>query len=172
MIHPSAIVDEGARLGEGCRVWHFSHVCATSVIGEGTSLGQNVYVANHVTIGDRCKIQNNVSIYEGVHISNEVFLGPSCVFTNDRNPRATKVDWTLTPTYVEEGATIGANATIVCGVTLGKYCMVGAGSTVTKDVPPYALVVGNPARQIGRVTKDGQVLRDVPETCQSPEESS
>jgi UDP-2-acetamido-3-amino-2,3-dideoxy-glucuronate N-acetyltransferase len=158
MIHETAVVDEGAMIGNECRIWHFSHICGTSVIGEKTSVGQNVYVANHVTIGSQCKIQNNVSIYEGVHIGNKVFLGPSCVFTNDRNPRATKMDWVLTPTYVDEGATIGGNATIVCGNRLGRYCMIGAGSTVTHDVPPYALMVGVPARQIGWVSEDGWKL--------------
>jgi UDP-2-acetamido-3-amino-2,3-dideoxy-glucuronate N-acetyltransferase len=158
MIHPTAVVDQGASIGDNCRVWHFSHVCGTSVIGNETSMGQNVYVANHVTIGRQCKIQNNVSIYEGVHIADRVFLGPSCVFTNDRNPRATKMDWVLTPTYVEEGVTIGGNATIVCGNRLGSYCMIGAGSTVTHDVPSYALMVGVPARQIGWVSKDGWKL--------------
>jgi len=116
-----------------------------------------------VTIGRQCKIQNNVSIYEGVHIADRVFLGPSCVFTNDKNPRATKMDWVLTPTFVEEGATIGGNATIVCGTRLGSYCMIGAGSTVTHDVPPYALMVGVPARQIGWVSKEGWKL-DLPLT--------
>lgn len=158
MIHPSAVIDEGATIGTGCRIWHFSHVCGTSVIGDETSMGQNVYIANHVTIGKQCKIQNNVSIYEGVHVGDKVFLGPSCVFTNDRNPRATKTDWVLTPTYIQEGATIGANATIVCGTTLGSYCMIGAGSTVTHDVLPYALVAGVPARQIGWVSEDGWKL--------------
>lgn len=158
MIHETAVVDSGASIGKDCRIWHFSHICQTSIVGDGTSIGQNVYIANNVRIGNCCKIQNNVSIYEGVYISDNVFLGPSCVFTNDRNPRARKMDWILTPTYIEEGVSIGGNATIVCGNRLGKYCMVGAGSTVTHDVVPYALVVGVPARQIGWVSEDGWKL--------------
>jgi UDP-2-acetamido-3-amino-2,3-dideoxy-glucuronate N-acetyltransferase len=147
--HPTAVVDAGAEIGEGTRIWHFCHVSAGARIGRGCVLGQNVYVGN-VRIGDRVKIQNNVSIYDAVELEDGVFCGPSAVFTNVINPRAEverKAEYKTT--RVRHGATIGANATIVCGVTLGEYAFVGAGAVVTRDVPPYALVVGTPARAVG-----------------------
>lgn len=149
-IHPSAIVDAGAKIGRGSKVWHFVHVCGSARIGEGCVLGQNVFVGPHVEIGNNVKIQNNVSIYEGVTLEDHVFCGPSMVFTNVINPRSEVVrrDEFL-KTHVKKGATLGANCTVVCGVTIGEYAFVGAGAVVTKDVKPYALIVGNPARQIG-----------------------
>ena len=149
-IHPSAIVDEGAQLGEGCRVWHFVHICAKARIGRGCSFGQNVFVGNDVTIGDNARVQNNVSIYDAVTLEDDVFCGPSMVFTNVINPRAhvSRKDEYL-KTLVKRGASLGANSTIVCGNTIGAYAFVGAGAVVTHDVPAYALVVGAPARRIG-----------------------
>ena len=149
-IHESAYVDEGASVGEGTKVWHFCHILGGAVIGERCSLGQNVVVMNGVRIGNNVKIQNNVSVYEGVEIEDDVFCGPSMVFTNVMNPRShvpRKDEYRRT--LVRRGATIGANATIVCGVTLGEYSFVGAGSVVTDDVPAYALVVGVPAKRTG-----------------------
>ncbi len=158
-IHPSAIVDEGAQIGEGSRIWHFTHVMGGAVIGRGCSLGQNVFVAKGVVLGDNVKVQNNVSIYEGVICEDDVFLGPSMVFTNVRNPRsAVNRKNEYRPTRVGRGASIGANATIVCGHDIGEYAFIGAGAVVTKDVPPYALVVGNPARQIGWMSRHGERL--------------
>ena len=156
-IHPSAIVDEGAQIGEGSRVWHFVHVCAGARIGSGVSLGQNVFVGNKVVIGDRSKIQNNVSVYDNVTLEEGVFCGPSMVFTNVHNPRALierKNEYRNT--LVKKGATLGANCTIVCGTTIGAYAFVGAGTVVNKDVPAYALVVGVPARQIGWMSRFGE----------------
>lgn len=154
--HPTAIVDDGARVGAGTRIWHWTHVCAGAVIGARCSLGQNVFVADRVVIGDGCKIQNNVSIYEGVTLEDEVFCGPSMVFTNIINPRSAVVrKHEYQRTLVKQGATIGANATIVCGVTLGEYAFVGAGAVVTRNVKPYALMLGVPARQIGWISRDG-----------------
>ncbi|QEA13254.1 UDP-2-acetamido-3-amino-2,3-dideoxy-D-glucuronate N-acetyltransferase [Comamonas flocculans] len=161
-IHPSAIVDEGARIGEGSRVWHFVHVCGGAVIGQGVSLGQNVFVGNKVVIGDRCKIQNNVSVYDNVTLEEGVFCGPSMVFTNVYNPRSLierKSEYR--DTLVRKGATLGANCTIVCGVTIGAYAFVGAGAVVNQDVPAYALMVGVPARQIGWMSEFGEQL-DLP----------
>ena len=155
-IHPSAIVDEGAQIGEGSRVWHWVHVCGGARIGKGVSLGQNVFVSNRVVIGDRCKIQNNVSVYDNVTLEDGVFCGPSMVFTNVYNPRALierKNEYRNT--LVKKGATLGANCTIVCGVTVGEYALVAAGAVVNKDVPAYALMVGVPARQIGWVSQYG-----------------
>jgi acetyltransferase-like isoleucine patch superfamily enzyme len=143
--HETAVIDEGAEIGEGTKVWHFSHVCKGSKIGKNCSLGQNVFVAPNVVIGDGVKIQNGVSIYEGVVVEDLVFLGPHCVFTNDKTPRAFG-DWEITPTFLRKGCSIGANATVVCGVEIGEYAMVGAGSVVTKDVKPKTLVYGNPAK--------------------------
>ena len=160
-IHPSAIVDEGATLGEGSRVWHFVHVSAQAVIGRGVSLGQNVFVGNRVTIGDDCKIQNNVSVYDNVTLEDGVFCGPSCVFTNVHNPRSEVVRKDeYRKTVVRRGASIGANATIVCGHNLGAYCFIAAGATVTKEVPPHALMAGTPARRIGWMSKAGARLGD------------
>lgn len=158
-IHETAVVDAGARIGAGTRIWHFSHVYGRARIGADCVLGQNVMVADDVTVGDGCKIQNNVSLYSGVHLEDGVFVGPSAVFTNVRTPRAeiSRRD-AYAPTHVGRGATIGANATIVCGVRLGPYCLVGAGAVVTRDVAPHALVTGNPARRTGWVSHAGEVL--------------
>lgn len=160
--HKSAIIDDGAVIGDGSRVWHFAHVCSGAKIGAGVSLGQNVFVANRVIIGNGCKIQNNVSIYDDVTLEESVFCGPSMVFTNVVNPRA-EVDRKdeYKPTLVKRGATIGANATVVCGVTIGEYGFIGAGAVVTQDVPPYALMVGVPARQAGWMSRRGEKL-DLP----------
>lgn len=158
-IHPSAIVDDGATLGTGCRIWHFTHVCAGAVIGNDCNLGQNVYVGNDVIIGNGVRIQNNVSIYDAVRLEDEVFCGPSMVFTNVYNPRAavSRKD-EYRPTVVRRGATLGANCTIVCGYTIGRYAFVGAGAVVNRDIADFALVVGVPARQIGWVTRHGERL--------------
>lgn len=161
-VHPSAFVDDGAIIGAGCRIWHFVHVCSGAVIGSGVSLGQNVFVGNKVTIGDHCKIQNNVSVYDNVHLEEGVFCGPSMVFTNVYNPRSLierKSEYR--DTIVKKGATLGANCTIVCGVTIGKYAFIGAGAVINRDVPDYALMVGVPAKQIGWMSKYGQQL-DLP----------
>ncbi len=158
-IHPSAIVDEGAQIGDGSRVWHFAHVCGGARIGDGVSLGQNVFVGNKVIVGDRCKIQNNVSVYDNVTLEEGVFCGPSMVFTNVYNPRALierKSEYR--DTLVKRGATLGANCTVVCGVTIGEFAFVGAGAVVTKDVLPHALIVGVPGRQIGWMSEFGEQL--------------
>ena len=158
-VHPSAIVDDGAVLGEGTRVWHFSHVCAGARIGAACSLGQNVFVGNDVVIGDRVKIQNNVSVYDAVTLEDEVFCGPSMVFTNVYNPRAGFVRKDqYRRTLVRRGASIGANATIVCGVTVGSYAFIGAGAVVKHDVPDFALMAGVPARQLGWISRFGERL--------------
>lgn len=158
-IHPSAIVDEGAQIGEGSRVWHFVHVCSSARIGKGVSLGQNVFVGNKVSIGDQCKIQNNVSVYDNVTLEEGVFCGPSMVFTNVYNPRALIVRKNeYRNTLVKKGATLGANCTVVCGVTIGEYAFVGAGAVVNKDVKPYALMVGVPARQVGWMSQFGEKI--------------
>lgn len=158
-IHPSAIVDEGAVIGEGSRVWHFVHVCGGARIGAGVSLGQNVFVGNRVVIGDDCKIQNNVSVYDNVTLEDGVFCGPSMVFTNVYNPRAeVERKSEFRDTLVRRGATLGANSTIVCGVTIGAYAFVGAGAVINHDVPDYALMVGVPARQIGWMSEYGERL--------------
>lgn len=160
--HESAIVDEGAQIGEGSRVWHFVHVCGGAKIGRGVSLGQNVFVGNKVIIGDYCKIQNNVSVYDNVTLEEGVFCGPSMVFTNVYNPRSLierKDEYR--DTLVKKGATLGANCTVVCGVTIGEYAFVGAGAVVNKDVKPYALMVGVPAKQIGWMSEFGEQL-DLP----------
>ncbi len=158
-LHPSAIVDEGAQIGEGSRVWHFVHVCGGAKIGKGVSLGQNVFVGNKVTVGDKCKIQNNVSVYDNVTLEEGVFCGPSMVFTNVYNPRSLierKNEYR--DTLVKKGATLGANCTIVCGATVGEYAFVGAGAVINKDVKPYALMVGVPARQIGWMSEYGEQI--------------
>ncbi|MQA57535.1 UDP-2-acetamido-3-amino-2,3-dideoxy-D-glucuronate N-acetyltransferase [Pseudomonas piscis] len=161
-VHPSAIVDDGAQIGEGSRVWHFVHVCGGARIGKGVSLGQNVFVGNQVVIGDQCKIQNNVSVYDNVTLEAGVFCGPSMVFTNVYNPRSLieRKDQ-YRDTLVKKGATLGANCTIVCGVTIGEFAFVGAGAVINKDVPAYALMVGVPARQIGWMSEFGEQL-DLP----------
>lgn len=154
--HPSSCVDEGAYIGEGTAIWHFSHVREGARIGRDCRLGQNVYIDGGVRIGDRCKIQNNVSIYSGVTLEDEVFVGPSAVFTNDRVPRATG-DWQIVPTLVCRGASIGANATVRCGVRIGQFALVGAGAVVVDDVPAHAVVIGNPARAVGYVCRCGRL---------------
>ena len=159
MIHPSSAVDPGAQVGAGTRIWHFCHVMPKAVIGEGCNIGQNVFIDNNVSIGNGVKIQNNVSVYNGVVVEDGVFLGPSMVFTNVINPRSfieRKSEYR--PTYLRKGCTIGANATIVCGVEIGAYALVGAGTVVIRDVPAYALMVGNPARQVGWVSRSGDRL--------------
>jgi UDP-2-acetamido-3-amino-2,3-dideoxy-glucuronate N-acetyltransferase len=143
--HPTAIVDSDSEIGEGTKIWHFSHICAGAKIGKNCSFGQNVYVAPGVVIGDNVKVQNGVSIYSGVIVGDFCFLGPHCVFTNDKYPRAIGA-WTIQSTVLQKGVSIGANATVMCGLILGEYAMVGSGSVVVKDVPAKALVVGNPAR--------------------------
>ncbi len=158
-IHPTAIIDEGAQIGEGSRVWHWAHVCGGAKIGKGVSLGQNVFVGNKVVIGDHCKIQNNVSVYDNVSLEEGVFCGPSMVFTNVYNPRALierKSEYRNT--LVKKGATLGGNCTIVCGVTIGEYAFVGAGSLINKDINPYALMVGVPAKQIGWMSEYGEQI--------------
>ncbi|MCW5771382.1 MAG: N-acetyltransferase [Rhodospirillaceae bacterium] len=158
-VHPTAIVDDGVELGAGAKIWHFSHILSGSRIGARCVVGQNVMIGPRVVVGDGCKIQNNVSLYEAVVLEDEVFCGPSCVFTNVLTPRAfVERKNEFAPTLVRRGATIGANATIVCGVTIGRYAMIGAGAVVTKDVPDHALVVGNPARRRGWVSRTGEVL--------------
>ncbi len=158
-VHPSAIVDEGAQIGEGSRVWHFAHVCGGARIGKGVSLGQNVFVGNKVVIGDQCKVQNNVSVYDNVTLEEGVFCGPSMVFTNVYNPRSLierKSEYR--DTLVKRGATLGANCTIVCGTTIGEFAFVGAGAVINKDVKPYALMVGVPARQVGWMSEYGEQI--------------
>jgi UDP-2-acetamido-3-amino-2,3-dideoxy-glucuronate N-acetyltransferase len=162
------VVDEPAEIGAGTKIWHFSHVLKNSRIGEKCNIGQNVVIGPDVTIGNQCKIQNNVSVYKGVTLEDGVFCGPSMVFTNIYNPRAemSKMDQ-VRPTLVKHGATLGANCTIVCGATIGKYAFVGAGAVVTRDVPDHALVVGNPARQVGWMCVCGEKLSEdgVCESC-------
>lgn len=158
-VHPSSVIDEGVQIGDGTKIWHFSHIQKNTRVGRNCSFGQNVYVANNVCIGDGVKIQNNVSIFEGVELEDFVFCGPSVVFTNVLFPRSEySSNKNYVKTKVSTGATIGANSTIICGIFIGKYALVGAGSVVTKSVPNYALVVGNPAKQIGWVCKCGSKI--------------
>ncbi|MEU4567468.1 acyltransferase [Micromonospora sp. NPDC023956] len=157
-VHPTADVEEGARIGDGTKVWHLAHVRSTARIGGGCVIGRNVYVDSNVVIGDLCKVQNNVSVYQGVTLEDEVFVGPCAVFTNDFRPRAQNPVWEITPTLVRRGASIGANATLVCGIEVGEYAMIAAGSVVTRDVAPYQLVAGNPARPKGWVNEKGEVV--------------
>ena len=161
-IHPTAIVDEGAQVGDGCHIWHWVHICAGAQIGRNCSFGQNVFVGNRVLIGNNCKIQNNVSVYDNVTLEDDVFCGPSMVFTNVHNPRSavSRKDEYLN-TWVKRGATLGANATVICGNTIGEHAFVAAGAVVTHDVKPYALVAGVPANQIGWISKHGERL-DLP----------
>src|SRR5580704_388347 len=155
-IHPSAIIDAGATIGDGTRIWHWVHVSAGARIGAGCSLGQNVFVGNHVSIGSNVKIQNNVSVYDNVTLENDVFCGPSVVFTNVYNPRAAvSRKHEYRDTVIRRGATLGANCTVVCGVTVGEYAFVGAGAVINRNVPPYALMAGVPARQIGWMSRVG-----------------
>jgi len=161
-IHPTAIIDKGAQIGDGSRIWHWVHICGGAKIGENVSLGQNVFVGNKVVIGDKCKIQNNVSIYDNVTLEEGVFCSPSMVFTNVYNPRSLierKNEYR--DTLVKKGATLGANCTIVCGTTIGRYAFIGAGAVINKDVKPYALMVGVPAKQIGWMSEYGEKL-DLP----------
>ncbi len=158
-VHPSAIVDAGAEIGAGSKIWHFCHVLSGARIGDNCILGQNVMVGGRVVVGRGCKIQNNVSIYDSVTLEDDVFCGPSCVFTNVLTPRAfVERKEEFAPTLIRRGATIGANATIVCGVTIGRYAMIGAGAVVTRDLEDHALAVGNPARRVGWVSRTGEVL--------------
>jgi len=159
VVHPSAIVDDGARIGDGSRIWHFTHVCSGARIGKNVVLGQGAYVGSKAVIGDGCKIQNNVSVYDNVVLEDEVFCGPSAVFTNVYNPRSSvdrKAEYR--DTLIRRGATLGANSTVVCGVTIGEFAFVGAGAVVTSDVRAYAQVVGVPARQVGWISRYGEKL--------------
>ncbi len=157
IVHSTAIIDAGAQIGKGSRIWHWVHVCPTATIGENCSLGQNVYVGNNVIIGNNVKIQNNVSVYDNVHLEDHVFCGPSMVFTNVINPRSEVIRKDqYRKTLVKRGASIGANATIICGTTLGEYCFIAAGAVVTRDVKPYSLMAGVPARQIGWMSRFGE----------------
>ena len=159
-IHESSYVDDNCLIGAGTKIWHFSHIMSGCQIGEDCNIGQNVVVSPGVVLGRNCKIQNNVSIYTGVRCGDDVFLGPSMVFTNVINPRsAVSRKDEYKDTFIRRGASVGANATIVCGNTLGEYCLIGAGSVVTKDVPAFALMVGNPARRIGWVSRNGEKLK-------------
>jgi UDP-2-acetamido-3-amino-2,3-dideoxy-glucuronate N-acetyltransferase len=162
--HETAVIDSDCQIGDGTKIWHFSHIMPNCSIGQQCSIGQNVVISPEVRIGNRVKIQNNVSVYTGVICEDDVFLGPSAVFTNVINPRSAIVRKDeYKPTLVQKGATIGANATIVCGITIGKYAFIGAGAVVTKNIPDYALVVGNPARQTGWMSEYGQKLKFNPE---------
>ncbi|MGE5616019.1 MAG: acyltransferase [Bacillota bacterium] len=158
-IHPTAIIDDGAKIGDGTRIWHWVHICPRARIGERCTLGQNVYIGNDVVIGNNVRVQNNVSVYDAVTLEDDVFCGPSMVFTNVYNPRShvsRKSEYL--PTLVKRGATLGANSTIVCGLTIGEFAFVGAGTVVTRDVPPHAIVVGVPARRIGWACQCGERL--------------
>ncbi len=158
-IHPSAVIDKGAVIGEGTTIWHFSHICGGAVIGGNCSLGQNVLVADNASLGNNVKVQNNVAIYGGVAVEDDVFLGPSCVLTNVTNPRSQVTRKSFyEKTLIKKGATIGANATILCGITLGRYCFVGAGAVVTKDIPDYGLVLDNPGKLSGFMSRHGHRL--------------
>lgn len=159
-IHPSAHVSDTAIIGDGTKVWINVQIRENARIGADCILSKDVYIDHAVRIGDRCKVQNGVSVYNGVSIGDDVFVGPNVAFTNDRVPRAFNTDWRITETNVETGASLGANSTIVCGVTIGEYAMVAAGSVVTKDVPPYTLVMGSPARPVGRIDKMGNRLAE------------
>jgi UDP-2-acetamido-3-amino-2,3-dideoxy-glucuronate N-acetyltransferase len=161
--HPTAVIDEGAQIGAGTKIWHFSHIMPESTIGSNCNIGQNVVVSPKVVLGNNVKIQNNVSVYTGVTCEDEVFLGPSMVFTNVINPRSgVNRRGEYLPTVIKKGVSIGANATIVCGITIGKYAFIGAGAVIVKDVPDYALMVGNPAKQIGWMSEYGERLEFSP----------
>jgi acetyltransferase-like isoleucine patch superfamily enzyme len=160
-IHPTADVDPSAALGAGTKVWNNVQIREGAIVGKGCIVGKSVYIDHTVVIGDRVKIQNGVSIYHGVTVEDDVFLGPNMTFTTALYPRAFDPEWRVVPTFVRQGASVGANVTIVCGLELGTYCMVGAGAVVTKDVPPHALVVGNPARIVGFVTVKGRLATEV-----------
>lgn len=160
-VHPSASVASTAKLGAGTKVWINVQIRENASIGENCIVSKDVYIDHAVVIGNRCKIQNSVSIYHGVTIGNDVFVGPNSCFTNDRIPRAFNTDWKVTHTTIQDGASIGANATIVCGITIGEFSMVAAGSVVTRDVEPFTLVMGNPARPVARIDKAGNKIGDV-----------
>lgn len=158
-IHPTAVVDKGVIIGEGTSIWHFSHICSGALIGKNCSLGQNVMIADNASLGSNVKVQNNVAIYAGVTVEDDVFLGPSCVLTNVTNPRSQVCRKSLyEKTFIKRGATIGANATITCGLILGQYCFIGAGAVVTKDIPDYGLVLGNPGKLVGYMSRHGHKL--------------
>ena len=162
--HKSSYVDDNVTIGRGTKIWHFSHIQSNSIIGDNCSIGQNVNIANNVKIGNNVKIQNNVSVYEGVELEDYVFCGPSMVFTNIKIPRSEfpqKGSEYYIKTQVKKSASIGANATIICGVTIGEYALIGSGAVVTKDVPPYSLVLGNPARVVGKVDKKGNIVEKI-----------
>jgi UDP-2-acetamido-3-amino-2,3-dideoxy-glucuronate N-acetyltransferase len=170
-VHESAYVDQPCTIGKGTQIWHFSHIMQNTIVGEQCRIGQNVFVASGVTIGRNVKIQNNVSVYAGVTLEDDVFCGPSCVFTNINTPRSAVPRNTIDDylvTLVKQGASIGANATIVCGHSIGRYAFIGAGSTVTKDIPDYALVYGNPAKQVGWICECGAKLPNFAETTTCP----
>ncbi|MBU1011862.1 MAG: N-acetyltransferase [Bacteroidetes bacterium] len=157
--HPSTVIDEGCQIGAGTKIWHFSHIMSNCILGENCNIGQNVVVSPEVILGKNVKVQNNVSIYSGVVCEDDVFLGPSMVFTNIKNPRSAIIRKDqYEKTFIRKGASIGANATIICGIEMGEYAMIGAGAVVTKDVKPYALVIGNPSKQIGWVSEYGHRL--------------
>lgn len=165
-IHPLAVVEEDVEIGEGTRIWHFAHIRKGAKIGKNCNIGKDVYIDVNVEIGNNVKIQNGVSVYRGVKIEDDVFLGPHMTFTNDLYPRAFNENWEIIPTLVKKGASIGAHATIVCGVTVGEYAMVGAGAVVTKDVPPFGLVYGNPARLKGFVCYCGRKVKKKIDECE------
>lgn len=160
-IHPSAHVSDAARLGHGTRVWINVQIREGAVIGDDCIISKDVYIDHNVTIGDRCKIQNSVSVYNGVAIGDDVFIGPNVSFTNDKVPRAFNTEWTVTPTVLMDGCSIGANSTLVCGITVGEYAMIAAGSVVTRDVAPYTLVMGNPARPVAKIDQAGNKIGEV-----------
>lgn len=160
-IHPTANVAANARIGEDTKIWINVQIRENAEIGAGCIISKDVYIDHGVIIGDRCKVQNGVSVYHGVTLGDEVFVGPNVVFTNDRVPRAFNPEWKITPTRIDSGASLGANSTIVCGTVVGEYAMVAAGSVVTRDVPPYTLVMGNPARPVARIDRAGNRIEDL-----------
>lgn len=162
-VHPTASVSPHAQIGNGTKIWINVQIREHAAIGENCIVSKDVYIDHAVKIGDRCKIQNSVSVYHGVTIGNDVFVGPNACFTNDRVPRAFNTDWKITPTVVRDGASIGANATLICGITVGEYAMVAAGSVVTRDVEPYTLVMGNPARPVARIDMAGNRVEEIAE---------
>jgi UDP-2-acetamido-3-amino-2,3-dideoxy-glucuronate N-acetyltransferase len=160
-VHPTADVEDGATIGSGTKIWHIAHVRNSATVGSDCVIGRNVYLDAHTVVGSKVKIQNNVSVYQGVTIEDEVFVGPCAVFTNDLRPRATNADWKITPTLVRRGASIGANATLICGIEVGEFAMIAAGSVVTKDVEPFTLVAGNPARPRARINEAGEITERI-----------
>lgn len=156
--HSTAIIEENSSVGSGTNIWHHAHIRSKAIVGSNCVIGKNVYVDTEAVVGYGCKIQNNVNIYKGVVIGDNVFVGPNVTFTNDKRPRAEGTNWSITPTIVKKGASIGAAAVIVCGITIGEYAMIGAGSVVTKNVPAHALVIGNPAKIVGWVDKEGKEI--------------